>query len=171
MIAPIARRALSRLAASAACMLALGLGPASGATIDEAPETLVIETDDGARHEFRIHLAVNDRDRARGLMFVRRMPRDVGMLFIYPQPREIGMWMKNTYIPLDMIFIGPDGRILNIAANTVPHSLATVSSSRPAIGVLEINGGLSASLGLAPGQPVRHRLLPSGATGSASGKD
>lgn len=104
-------------------------------------------------------------------MYVRKMPDDVGMLFVYERPTMIGMWMKNTYIPLDMIFIGEDGRILTIASDTVPHSLATVSSGKPAIGVLEINAGMSKKLGLAPGQVVLQRMLPSAAREPASGTD
>jgi uncharacterized membrane protein (UPF0127 family) len=96
-------------------------------------------------------------------MYVRKMPQDVGMLFLYDEPTQISMWMKNTYIPLDMIFVGTDGRILNIASDTVPHSLQSVTSGGLAIAVLEINAGLSKALGLAPGQAVVQRLLPSGA--------
>ena len=93
------------------------------------------------------------------------------MLFVYERPTVIGMWMKNTYIPLDIIFIGENGRILTIASDTVPHSLATISSGKPAIGVLEINAGISKKLGLAPGQAVLQRVLPSAAKAPASGTD
>jgi len=104
-------------------------------------------------------------------MYVRKMPDDVGMLFVYEHPTMISMWMKNTYISLDMIFIGEDGRILSIASDTVPHSLATISSGKPAIGILEINAGISKKLGLAPGQVVLQRMLPSAAKEQASGTD
>jgi len=126
-------------------------------------DILGIQVSGDTARQFRVHLAQSPQQRAQGLMYVRTMPKDVGMLFVYDHPTVINMWMKNTYIPLDMIFIGKDGRILKIARNAVPLSLDTISSDDPAIGVLEINGGVSDSLGLAPGQKVSHRLLPDAA--------
>ncbi|MCJ7557185.1 MAG: DUF192 domain-containing protein [Gammaproteobacteria bacterium] len=139
--------------------------------IDSPDERLIIQVSENIQHEFRIHLAVSPSERSQGLMYVRKMPDDVGMLFIYERPTLISMWMKNTYIPLDMIFIGEDGRILTIASDTVPHSLATIGSGKPAIGILEINAGISKKLGLAPGQIVRQRVLPSAAKEQASETD
>lgn len=157
-----------------AVLITLGLAatPATASRpIDSPNEHLVIQVSDSVQHEFRIHLAVSASERSQGLMYVRKMPDDVGMLFVYERPTVIGMWMKNTYIPLDMIFIGENGRILTIASDTVPHSLATISSGKPAIGVLEINAGISKKLGLAPGQAVLQRVLPSAAKAPASGTD
>jgi hypothetical protein len=152
--------------------LALAAAPAiASRPIDAPDERLVIQVSEDKQHEFRIHLAVSPSERSQGLMYVRKMPDDVGMLFVYERPTLISMWMKNTYIPLDMIFIGEDGRILTIASDTVPHSLATISSGKPAIAILELNAGISKKLGLAPGQLVRQRVLPSAAKGQASGKD
>jgi uncharacterized membrane protein (UPF0127 family) len=82
------------------------------------------------------------------------------MLFVYQRPRQISMWMKNTYIPLDMVFIDAQRRIASIAERTTPHSLASVSSTGPAVAVLEIAGGEARRLGLKPGQRVRHPALP-----------
>ena len=81
-------------------------------------------------------------------MYVPEMPDDVGMLFIHPSERMISMWMKNTLIPLDMVFMDSSGVVTHIAANTVPGSLDTISSMQPALGILEINGGLAARLGI-----------------------
>jgi len=130
--------------------------------IDSPEEHLAIQVSDSRVHEFKIHLARTAEQRSRGLMFVRRMPEDVGMLFVYDSPGRVSMWMKNTYIPLDIIFIGADARIIRIAKNTEPHSLASIASGGAAIAVLELNGGISDKLGLAAGQRVLQRLLPSG---------
>ena len=131
---------------------------------------LGIETADG-HVDFQIWLADTPLRQQQGLMFVRELASDQGMLFVNDPPRAASFWMKNTYIPLDMIFIGENGRILTIASDTVPHSLATISSGKPAIGVLEINAGISKKLGLAPGQAVLQRVLPSAAKAPASGTD
>lgn len=166
------RRAGPGLTLAVFMTLGMATAPAyASRPIDSPGERLVIQVSDSVQHEFRIHLAVSASERAQGLMYVRKMPDDVGMLFVYERPTMVGMWMKNTYIPLDMIFIGEDGRILTIAKDTVPHSLATVSSGKPAIGVLEVNAGISKKLGLAPGQAVLHRLLPSAVKERASGTD
>jgi uncharacterized membrane protein (UPF0127 family) len=145
------------------CLLAaLAASPARASqNIDSPEEQLSIQVSETQAREFRVHLARSAAERGRGLMFVRKMPQDVGMLFLYDKPNQISMWMKNTYIPLDMIFIGTDGRIIRIVRNTEPHSLASIASGGPAIAVLELNGGISDKLGLAAGQRVLHRLLPS----------
>lgn len=130
--------------------------------IDSPSEQLTIQVSESRSQEFRVHLASSNAERSRGLMFVRKMPEDVGMLFLYDKPDTVSMWMKNTYIPLDIIFIAADGRIIRIARNAEPHSLASITSGGPAIAVLELNGGVSDKLGLAAGQRVFHRLLPSG---------
>lgn len=119
---------------------------------------LVIETGDGA-YEFSVELAETPEQQRTGLMFRRELGAREGMLFVHPRPRVINMWMKNTLIPLDMIFIGEGGRIIRVAENTVPHSLATVSSLAPAIAVLEVNAGTAAELGLEEGDVVRHAAL------------
>jgi uncharacterized membrane protein (UPF0127 family) len=116
--------------------------------------SLQIATPDARVHRFRIWVAETDPQRMRGLMFVKHLDDDQGMLFIYPQTQVISMWMKNTYIPLDMVFIGTDGRVTHIAANTTPHSLETVSSKTPASAVLELKGGMAQKLKIAPGALV-----------------
>jgi uncharacterized membrane protein (UPF0127 family) len=92
-------------------------------------------------------------------MFVRSLPASRGMLFVHESPKPMSMWMKNTYIPLDMVFIAGDGRIQQIVEQTTPHSLAIISSKEPALAVLEIAGGEAKRLGLHAGQRVLHAAL------------
>jgi uncharacterized protein len=105
-------------------------------------------------HPFQVEVAANDADRARGLMFRKELPEGTGMLFDFQREQELGFWMKNTYIPLDMIFIRADGTIARIAAETVPHSEESVSSGEPVAAVLEILGGRAAELEIAEGDQV-----------------
>ena len=111
------------------------------------------------KYTFQVWLADNPGRQAQGLMFVRALPDMRGMLFVHPEPRPISMWMKNTYIPLDMVFIDRSGRIQQIIANTKPHSLDLIRAKDPAIAVLEIAGGEAARLGIHLGQLVRHPAL------------
>jgi uncharacterized protein len=118
---------------------------------------LTIVTQAGVRHEFQLEIANTPESRSRGLMFRRELPDGRGMLFDFgARETEISMWMKNTYIPLDMIFIRADGRIRHIAENTTPHSEATISSNGPVKGVLEVIAGTARRLGLSPGDRVEH---------------
>ena len=105
-------------------------------------------------HRFRVEVARSPAEQSRGLMFRDRMGADEGMIFPMDPPRMAAFWMKNTVIPLDIIFVGPDGRISNIAANTVPYSLESVVSDGAAKAVLELNAGRAAQLGIAPGDRV-----------------
>lgn len=105
-------------------------------------------------HVFDIWLAQTPEQQEQGLMFVRDLPANRGMLFVSEQPRVFRMWMKNTFIPLDMVFIGADGRIAKIAERTTPHSLATISSDVPVAAILEIKGGEAARLALHRGDRV-----------------
>jgi len=120
-----------------------------------------LEIADGkkVKHVFDVWLADSPRRQSQGLMFVRSLPEMRGMLFVHESPRPLSMWMKNTYIPLDMVFIDANGRIQQIIEQTTPHSLATISSKEPALAVLEIAGGEAKRLGLHPGQRVLHTAL------------
>lgn len=143
------------IAAALVLFAAAAAGDASAqlATFDRSELTIV----SGAkRHPFQIELALNGEQMAQGLMFRRQLAPDAGMLFLHPQERDLAMWMKNTFIPLDMIFIAADGRITRIAARTVPQSLATISSEGPALAVLEVNAGAAERLGIKPGDRVEH---------------
>ena len=113
------------------------------------------------KHTLRVWLADTPRRQAQGLMYVRSLPALRGMLFVHPEPREITMWMKNTYIPLDMVFIDASGRVQQIVERTRPHSLEVIRSAAPALAVLEIGGGEARRLGLRKGQRVTHPALVS----------
>jgi len=111
------------------------------------------------KHVFQVWLADTPGRQAQGLMFVRSLPPERGMLFVHDEPTPISMWMKNTYIPLDMVFIDGRGRIQQIVEQATPHSLDHINSKEPALAVLEIAGGEAHRLGLHPGQRVTHSAL------------
>jgi len=113
------------------------------------------------KYVFDVWLADSPGRQQQGLMFVRDLPDLRGMLFVHQQPTEIRMWMKNTYIALDMVFIDGHGRIQQIREDAVPHSLDIIRSDKPALAVLEIAGGEARRLGLHPGQRVTHPALVS----------
>jgi uncharacterized protein len=102
----------------------------------------------GRVHKFKVEVARSGEEQARGLMFRESLPRGTGMIFPFKPPRPASFWMKNTLIPLDMIFVRADGSIAMIAAETVPHSLQPVGTSEPVAAVLEIAGGEAARLGI-----------------------
>jgi uncharacterized protein len=122
-------------------------------TTELARIPLTIRSSAGA-HRFTVEVARTPEQQALGLMFRKSLDPDQGMLFPYEPPQSVSFWMKNTLIPLDMIFIRPDGTIARIAANTVPRSLDPVPSLEPVIAVLEIRGGRASQLGLRPGDRV-----------------
>ena len=109
---------------------------------------VTVISDDGASHEFRVYLATEFEQQRRGLMFVRELPPDVGMLFIYESDAIRSMWMKNTYIPLDMVFARADGTVINVVTDTVPQTLDSHASTEPARFVLELNAGTARKLGI-----------------------
>ena len=111
-------------------------------------------TQDGKAHAFRVEVAATMEQQQKGLMFRTAMGPDEGMIFPSDMPEPRSFWMKNTVIPLDIVFIGPDHLISNIAANAVPYSLDPIPSSGAAIAVLELNGGRAAQLGIKPGARV-----------------
>lgn len=119
---------------------------------------LTIETADD-RVEFRVELALTPQQRARGLMFRTYLPERGGMLFDFETPRPVTMWMRNTYIALDMLFIDEAGRITRIAADAQPLSDRRISSAGPVRAVLELRGGLAEELGIRPGDRVLHPLF------------
>jgi len=138
-----------------AALLLFGASAAEAqlATFERSELTIV---SGGKRHPFQVELALSSEQMAQGLMFRRQMAPDAGMLFLHREERELSMWMKNTFIPLDMIFIAADGRITHIAQRTVPQSLATISSEGVAKAVLELNAGTAERLGIKPGDRVEH---------------
>ncbi|WP_309139573.1 DUF192 domain-containing protein [Siccirubricoccus sp. G192] len=116
-------------------------------------------TRDGARHEFRVEMALDPNQQTVGLMFRDHVGPQEGMLFDWGTPRESSMWMRNTIIPLDMIFITADGRIHRIAERTVPYSLAPVDSRGPVRATLELAAGTAERLGLRVGDRVLQRIF------------
>lgn len=138
--------------------------PAAGAGAPQAAATrspgglelrpLRIESD-GKRHDFTVEMARSPQEQARGLMFRTELAPDAGMLFPFEPAKTASFWMKNTPIPLDIVFIRADGTIESIAAETEPYSLAPVQSGEPVAAVLEIAGGRAAALGIEPGDTVR----------------
>jgi uncharacterized membrane protein (UPF0127 family) len=131
----------------------LAASPASAETAAVEREELIVSTDSGER-AFAVEIADDPRERARGLMFRRHMESGHGMLFDFQEEERASFWMENTYIPLDMLFIKADGTVESIAARTTPLSRRSVESKGPVRYVLEINGGLSRSLGIEPGDKV-----------------
>jgi uncharacterized membrane protein (UPF0127 family) len=122
------------------------------------PEPLEIASRGGVL-SFDVEVAVSDAQRARGLMYRRALPAGSGMLFDFGVERDVMMWMQNTYVPLDMLFIRADGGILSIAERTTPLSTATISSGGPVRFVLELPAGSARQLGIAAGDRVGHRLI------------
>ncbi len=121
-------------------------------------DRLEIETDSG-NHVFQVELALTGNQRAVGLMNRAHMDQDAGMLFRFDRPQRVQMWMKNTLIALDMIFIRADGTVANIHKNAVPHSLKIIQASEPVLYVLELNGGMADRIGLRPGHRVIHPMV------------
>jgi len=116
---------------------------------------LTIESD-GKTHKFTIEVARTAEQSQQGLMFRSRMAADAGMLFLYKTAQPVSMWMYQTLIPLDMLFIAGDGRVVNIHERAVPGSTESISSTGPVRAVLELNGGTVARLKLKPGDRVVH---------------
>jgi uncharacterized membrane protein (UPF0127 family) len=134
--------------------------PVTAALALDAGE-LVIETPVGS-HRFTIELAATPGERARGLMFRRSMRPDHGMLFDFQTPQPVAFWMKNTPLPLDMLFIDATGTIVRIAADTVPFSETPVPSEQPIRAVLEVNAGTAERLGIELGAKLRHPIFGGG---------
>ena len=111
------------------------------------------------QHRFAVELAETPEQLSFGLMFRRALPQDAGMLFDYARPQQVSMWMKNTLIPLDMLFIDTSGHIVHIRQRAVPGSLEAISSKVPVRGVLELNGGTVSRLGITRGDKVRHKIF------------
>ena len=160
------------LAATTVCVLFVAVGHAQATPDSRSPsvctevsrdlkahppatQKLEIETRRGARR-FDVEIASDDALRELGLMCRKTMADSHGMLFEFPQAEQQTFWMKNTYLPLDIIYIGRDGRIVSISANAKPFDETPLPSSGPANGVLEIKGGLSAKFGIRAGDRVKH---------------
>ena len=146
---------LRRAAVAAFLALAVFVAPAAPQTplATYGKSALTIETTGGKQH-FAVEEAKTPQQMAQGLMFRRVMAADAGMLFEYDRVQPVQFWMKNTLIPLDMIFIGGDGTIVGMKTNTTPLSLAPQSVGRPSRWVIEVAGGYAARAGIAAGDKV-----------------
>lgn len=120
---------------------------------------LEITTQSGQNYQFAVRFALTAQQQKQGLMFVRHLPPMMGMVFVFSPPRKTRFWMRNTLIPLDMIFIAPDGIISKIVTRHDTQSDMTTSSDIPVAGVLEIAAGEALRLGISAGDVVSHRLI------------
>lgn len=120
---------------------------------------LTITTKDGKVHAFKVELALTPQQQAYGLMNRTSLPENAGMLFFWAEEREQSFWMKNTLIPLDLIFIRKDGTIHHIHHNAKPHDLTALPSKGPVSAVLEVNGGTAERLKIAKGDKIHHLLF------------
>lgn len=145
---------LGTLAALAALLMAAAV---AGDVAFERGEVR-IETAGGVRL-LQVELAETPEQRARGLMFRRSLAPDAGMLFLFPERERPTMWMANTWLPLDMLFVAADGRVVHVFPNAVPRSRLTISSPHPARMVLELAGGVARSLGIEPGDRLSWRRV------------
>lgn len=110
----------------------------------------------GQRYKFKVEIAKTEDQRARGLMFRKKIADKNGMLFLFQYNQMVSMWMKNTFIPLDIIFINQKGFIVHIAKSTIPHSLDIISSHEPVISALELNAGVTDNLNIHVGDKIEH---------------
>jgi uncharacterized protein len=156
-------KAIQQLAAAAAACVLLASGLSAAATKDAqeldrlfSRSTLQIATPDARLHKIDVWVADNDVRRARGLMFVEQLADDAGMLFIYPEPQPVGIWMKNTPLSLDILFVRADGRVHRIAENAEPFSTDTIPSNGIVLAVIELKAGSAARLKIRPGAQVIH---------------
>ena len=125
-------------------------------------EQIFVESAGGKRHFFTVELAITPEQRERGLMYRKMMADDRGMLFDFGEPRQVMMWMKNTELPLDMLFADEDGRITRIAERAVPFSETIVDSRGAVKFVLELNAGMASELGIRPGDRLVSRRILGG---------
>lgn len=121
-------------------------------------EALTVVTSSG-RYAFQVEIADTETEKAMGLMFRRSLPRRSGMLFVHQRPSELTMWMKNTFISLDMIFIRGNGEVHRIARGTEPFSEDIIASRGDVTAVLEVAAGVAAEIGLKPGDRIIHRAF------------
>ncbi len=140
-------------------LVVIALPAAAENDITFSRDILEVVTEDNRSWTFRVDLAVSPAQRSRGLMFRKTMADDEGMLFLFGREAPRSFWMKNTYLPLDIIFLDRHGVIVSIAADARPLDETSIPSGVPAAGVLEVLAGTSRRLGLEPGDRVIHRAF------------
>jgi uncharacterized protein len=128
-------------------------------SLAQSLEPLTLMTGEGVSHRIQVEVARNDQERSQGLMFRRDLPPDQGMLFDFERVQPVSMWMRNTYISLDMIFIRADGTIARIAPQAEPLSTRIIPSGEPVLAVLELVAGSAQKMGLKAGDRVIHPLF------------
>jgi len=144
----------------AAVLVVAGMAVAIGSVRAASFQPLEIVTRNGVQ-VFSVEMATTEQEKQTGLMYRKELADGKGMLFDFNPKQEVSMWMKNTYVSLDMIFIRADGRILRIAENTEPMSTKIISSQGPARAVLEVVAGTAQKYGIRPGDRVAHPLFGS----------
>jgi uncharacterized protein len=142
-----------------AAMIASLIVFAAGAQLQRFPTSELTIVSASGPHRFTVEVAETPAQMEQGLMFRRTMAPDAGMLFDYKTPTVATMWMRNTLIPLDMLFVDAQGRVVNIRERAVPQSLDTIAAAAPVRAVIELNGGTAARLGIAPGDQVQHPIF------------
>src|ERR1700731_1756742 len=131
----------------------------AGADLQQFPTSELTIISATGPHRFKVELAKTPAQMTQGLMFRTSLPPDAGMLFDYRQPTAATMWMRNTLIPLDMLFVDAQGRIVNIHERAVPQSLDVIAAAEPVRAVIELNGGTATRLGIEPGDRVVHPIF------------
>lgn len=155
-------RGLTSWVAAALVVATIGApGPAASQTAVSAcaPGVLDLRGDFGTIR-LRVEIARTPAEQARGLMFRETLPRLAGMLFVYPREQAVAFWMRNTLIPLDMIFLDGTGTVIRVHENAVPLDETPIPAGAPALAVLEINGGLAATIGIDAGDELRSPEMP-----------
>ncbi len=147
-----------QVAALIALLGALAPGLARAEAVACRDDTVLVRTGE-TRARFTVEIADDAAERAQGLMGREHLPASAGMLFVYPEAGPRAFWMHDTPLPLDIIFIGAQGRVVSIAANATPFDDTPLPSAGPAQFVLEINGGLAAKLGIGPGAEIAHPAI------------
>jgi uncharacterized membrane protein (UPF0127 family) len=156
-----ARFAYVRFGLALAALVAVAFLPAYLAPVPAhaaAVEPIEIVTSTGP-HRLRVEVARTQMERERGLMFRTSLPEDGGMLFDFHEERPVSMWMRNTPLSLDMIFVGRDGRVVSLALGAEPYSERIISSGAPALAVIEVSAGVANRLSVAVGDEVRHAIF------------
>ena len=141
-----------RLLVIVSLFLMYNLGEVSASMKSE----LSIITSNGSKHNFLVEVARTEEEKKIGLMFRKTLAKNAGMLFLYKREALRLMWMKNTFIPLDILFIDKNGVIKRVVKRTIPHSLATISSRKSVLAVLELRGGITSSLEIKKGDRIEH---------------
>jgi uncharacterized protein len=136
-------------------VIGFGVAPLAGFAAC-SPDQLEIRLATGGQVRFSVEVADDPAERAKGLMFRESMPKSSGMLFLYEQPQHAVFWMKNTLIPLDMIFADAEGRVKHVHANAIPHDETGIDGGLDVLAIVEINGGLAKKLGITVGAVIRH---------------